>query len=199
MDQTTKKNNFQQLSNSPTHGISDNFPNRKMWEEIAEKFNGKFNIKHTSGNVFEIHNITIPHKKWTINISVSDTRPLKFQVSFDSIIDFEITISWEDLFERILKKLGKPEIELGWDDFDKHYLIKSNHPDLVKKIFTLDIQKIILKHNINSIVYQTDSKNGTSEILSVIQTNAGSKDEMIELIVVFKLIIDNLDELKIIR
>jgi hypothetical protein len=199
MEKTTDENNFQQFLNSPTLGISDNFPNRTMWEEIAEKFEGKFNINHTYSNVFEIHNITIPHKKWTINISVSDTRPLKFQASFVSIIDFELTISWEDFIERIFKKFGKPEIELGWDEFDRHYLIKSNHPDLVKKIFTLDIQKVILKHNINSIIYQTNYRNGTSEILSVIQRNAGSKDVMIELILMFKLLIDYLEESRIIR
>lgn len=199
MDNTSNENNIQQILNSPTLGISDNFPNRTMWEEIAKKFEGKFNIKHTSSNVFEIHNITIPHKKWNIDISVSDTRPLKFKASFSSIIDFELTISWEDFFERILKKFGKPEIELGWNEFDQHYLIKSNHPYLVKKIFTLDIQKTILKYNINSIIFHTDSKNATSEILSVIQRNAGTKDEMIDLILMFKLLIDNLEESKIIR
>ena len=78
-----------------------------MWENIARKFEGKFNIKYTSSNLFEIHNITIPHKKWNIDISVSDTNPLKFKSSFSSIIDFELTISWEDFIEtRILQPLG---------------------------------------------------------------------------------------------
>lgn len=178
---------------------TDNYPKRNLWKDIAKEQNGEFKIKFNSGKEIEIHNISIPHKKWNLEISVSDTRPLKFQVYFSSLQDFELTISWEDFIERILKRFGKPEIELGWKKFDDHYLIKSNRSGLVKKIFAKEIQEIILKHNIYSIIYHTNVKTKRAELISVVQRQVGEKDMIIELIEMFKQLIDNIEKLRIIK
>ena len=90
-------------SKGPTLGYTDNFPKRQMWKEIAKEQNGEFKVKFDSGHAVEIHNISIPHKKWMIEISISDTRPLKFNISFSSLQAFNCMISWEDFIERILK------------------------------------------------------------------------------------------------
>jgi hypothetical protein len=199
MTEEMDENIIQTIINGPSLGYTDNFPKREMWEEIAKKLNGEFKIKYNSGHELEIHNISIPYKKWNIEISVSDTRPLKFQISFSSRQDFELILSWEDFIERILKKFSKPEIELGWQEFDKHYLIKSNRSDLVKHLLTKEIQKSLLKHNVYSISYQSNTATGTSELTSVIQRNAGEKEMIFELIEMYKLLIDNLDKLRIIE
>lgn len=183
----------------PSLGYTDNFPKREMWKEIAKEFNGEFKIKHNSGYELEIHNISIPYKKWNIKISVSDTRPLKFQIFFPASQYFELTLSWEDFIERIIKKFSKQEIEIGWKEFDKHYLIKSNRSDLVKKTITKEIQKSLLKHDVYSISYQTDLKSRTAELNSVIQRRAGNKEMIIELINMYKLLIDNFEKSKIIK
>jgi hypothetical protein len=198
MSSEKKDNTNQPIINGPSLGYTDNFPKREMWKEISKELNGEFKIKYNSGHELEIHNISIPYKKWNIKISVSDSRPLKFQISFLSSQDFELVLSWEDFIERILKKFSKPKIELGWKEFDKHYLIKSNRSDLVKKIITKEIQKSLLKHNVYSISYKTDSKKRTGELISVIQRRAGNKEIIIELIDMYKLLIDNLEKSKII-
>ena len=199
MKKEKEENNIKTIINGPSLGYTDNFPKREMWKEIAKELNGEFKIKHNSGNELEIHYTSIPYKKWTIKISVSDTRPLKFQISFSSSQDFELILSWEDFIERIIKKFGKPEIELGWKEFDKHYLIKSNRSDLVKKTLTKEIQKKLLKHNVYSISYQTDTVTRTSELISVIQRRAGEKEMIMELIEMFKLLIDNFEKSRIIK
>jgi hypothetical protein len=176
----------------PSLGITDNFPKRQMWTEIAKEQSGEFKILHDAGNAIEIHHISIPYKKWDIKISVSDSRPLKFNVSLSYSQEFELMLSQEDFIERIIKKFGKPEIELGWKEFDKQYLIKSNRSDLVKQLLTREIQKTLLKHNIYSISYQSDPKTRTAEMESVIQRDAGNKEMIIELIEMYKLLIDNL-------
>jgi hypothetical protein len=183
----------------PSLGYTDNYPKRQMWEEIAKEFNGEFKIRSNSGHEIEIHNISIPYKKWEIKISVSDSRPLKFMISFSSSQDFELLLSWEDFIERIIKKFSKPEVELGWKEFDKHYLIKSNHPDLVKRTITKDIQKTLLKYNVYSISYLTNHKTKTAELISVIQRSAGTKEMILELIDMYKLLIDNLKKTRIIK
>jgi len=195
----TKKNKTESKLKGPTFGITDNFPKREMWKEIASKFKGDFKIKHTSGHDLEIHNISIPHKKWIIEISVSDSRPLKFQISFDSSQDFELTLSLEDFLEKIFKKFRKPEIELGWKEFDSRYLIKSNRSDLVKKTISTEIQKSLLKHDVYSLAYRTNSKSKKAELISVIQRRVGSKEMNIELINMFTLLIDNLEKARIIK
>jgi hypothetical protein len=185
--------------NGPSLGYTDNYPKRQMWEEIAKELNGEFKIRSNSGHELEIHNILIPYKKWEIKISVSDSRPLKFKISFSSSQDFELLLSWEDFIERIIKKFSKPEVELGWKEFDKHYLIKSNHPDLVKRTITKDIQKTLLKYNVYSISYLTNHKTKTAELISVIQRSAGTKEMILELIDMYKLLIDNLKKTRIIK
>jgi hypothetical protein len=189
----------QSIINKPSLGYTDNFPKREMWKEIAKELNGEFKIKHNSGNELEIHDISIPYKNWNINISVSDTRPLKFTISFSSGQDFKLTISWEDFIERIIKKFSKPDIELGWKEFDKRYLIKSNRSELVKKTITKEIQKCLLKHNVYSLSYRTDLKSRTAELISVIQKRAGNKEMIFELIEMYKLLIDNFEKLRIIK
>ena len=199
MSKENDENIIQTIIKGPSLGYTDNFPKREMWKEIANELNGELKIKHNSGYELEIHNISIPYKKWNINISVSDSRPLKFQVSFSSGQDFELIISWEDFIDRIIKKFSKPEIELGWKEFDKRYLIKSNRSDLVKRTITKEIQKTLLKHNVYSISYQTDSATRTAELISVIQRRAGNKEMIFELIEMYKLLIDNLEKSKIIK
>jgi len=195
----TKETKNQPIIKGPSLGYTDNLPKREMWKGIAKELNGEFKIKYNSGHELEIHNISIPHKKWNINISVSDSRPLKFQISFSSSQDFKLIISWEDFIDRIIKKFSKPEIELGWKEFDKHYLIKSNRSDLVKKTITKEIQKTLLKHDVYSISYQTDLKSRTAELVSVIQRRAGNKEMIFELIEMYKLLIDNLEKSRIIK
>ncbi len=196
---TKEKNKIQEMVKGPSLGYTDNFPKREMWKEIAKKLNGEFKIKFNSGHEIEIHTISIPYKKWTIRISISDARPLKFHILFSSSQDFKLILSWEDIFDRIFKKFSKPEIELGWKEFDKHYLIKSNRSDLVKRIITKDIQRNLLKHNVYSISYQTNSSASTAELISVIQRRAENKEMIYELVEMYKLLIDNLEKSKIIK
>jgi len=110
-----------------------------------------------------------------------------------------LILSWEDFIERIIKKFSKPEIKLGWKEFDKHYLIKSNRSDLVKKTITKEVQGTLLKHNVYSISYQTDSKSRTAELISVIQRKAGNKEMIYELIDMYKLLIENFEKSRIIK
>lgn len=198
---TKEKEESNILSNlkGPSFGYTDNFPKREMWKQIAQELNGEFKIKHNSGNELEIHNISIPYKKWNINISVSDSRPLKFQISFIAGQDFNLILSWEDFIDRIIKKFGKREIELGWKEFDKFYFIKSKCSDLVKKTITKEIQQTLLKYKVYSISYQTNMNSRTAELISVIQRKAGSKEMIYDLIGMYKLLLDNFEEARIIK
>ena len=198
MEKDSNENTLEKISKGPSLGFTDNFPKRQMWKELAKEFKGEYKIKHSSGYGLEIHHVSIPYKKWNIEITVSDTQPLKFQMSFSSLQNFELTISWDDFIERIFKIFNKSDVKLGWKKFDKHYLIRTNRSDFVKNIFCNEVQKKMLKHDVYSISYQTDPKNKKAKLLSVIQRRAGTKEMNIEIIEMFKKIIDKLEKLKII-
>ncbi|RZT96226.1 hypothetical protein EV201_0862 [Ancylomarina subtilis] len=197
-EEKDEKSLLQEILQSPSYGYTDNFPKRDMWKEVAKLYNGEFKIKFNSGCELEIHQIRIPYKKWTIHISVSDTRPMKFQMDFRSRLDFDMLLSWEDFIERIFKKFGEPEIEVDSYAFDKRYLIKSSQPDLLKRLLTKEIQEAFLEYNIYSAAYKTDLELQKAEWLSVIQRKAGCKNFVCGLIDLHMLIIDRLADLKII-
>ena len=72
MKKEKEKNRSQAIIKGPSLGVTDNFPKREMWKEIANELNGEFKIKHNSGNELEIHNISIPYKKWNINLDLAN-------------------------------------------------------------------------------------------------------------------------------
>jgi len=184
---------------SPSLGYTDSFPKRAIWKEIVEIYNGEFKVFYNSGRELERHKVTIPYEKWEIIISVSDTRPLKFSTIFDYNQEFEFFLSWEGFIEKIAKKFGKKEFEFGWKDFDNHYLIEASNEEYVKQVITQKVQEITLKYNIYSISYQTNLNSRNSELLAVIQRQAGKKEQIIEIIEMYKLIIDNLNKKNIIK
>ena len=73
---------LKQVFVTQTKGYLDVSIKRELWQKISDEFKGKFKISRTSGNVFEILKISIPYKNWEIKISESDTRPMKFEISF---------------------------------------------------------------------------------------------------------------------
>lgn len=177
---------------------TDVFPKRDMFRELAKQFNGKFSISHNSGKELETLRVRIPYGNCNINISASDTRPLKFEIDFIPLKEFEVTISWEDFIERILKIFGSAEVELGFKDFDDKYLIKSNDAYYVEKIFTRDIQIEILKFNIFSISYSKSGKE-SSKLISVIQRQIGNFNELVEQVKLFQKIADKMVNLKLVK
>ncbi|MEI6695666.1 MAG: hypothetical protein WCO13_06335 [Bacteroidota bacterium] len=182
-----------------TKGYIDVSLKRELWQKISIEFKGKFKISHNSGNELEILKITIPYKNWEINISESDTRPMKFEISFGSQIEYELIIGFEDSIEKILKRLGKKEVEVGNEMFDKKYLLKSQNSEITRKILQQDIIDGFLKFNIYSLAYTTDTKRGTSKLISVISRTVEDILTMGDLIKLYMRIIDKLIEIKLIE
>jgi hypothetical protein len=199
MKTKSKDNVLKQIFVTQTHGFLDISAKRELFSEISKLFSGDFTIKHTVSYDEEILNISIPYKYWRIEISESDSKPLKFQISFDSLQDFELIISWEETIDKILKKIGKPEIEIGNKDFDDHYLIKSNKSDLAKKLITKEILSCLLKYNVYSISITTDRKSNKTNFLSVISRTLDDKKSYEDIIILHQSLIDQLYNEKIIK
>lgn len=182
-----------------THGYIDVAQKREVWEQIALEFSGELKISHNSSRELEIHKLSIPYKKWNILISESDTKPLKIEIEFRSVFDYNLLLGWEDSIDKILKKIGKQEIEIGNEIFDNRYFIKSNDADKTKNIFTEEIMNLMLKYNVYAVSYTTDSKKQKSNLMSVISRNIDSKDMIKDLILLHFNFIDSLERMHIIK
>lgn len=190
---------LKQVFVTQTKGYLDVSIKRELWQKISDEFKGKFKISRTSGNVLEILKISIPYKNWEIKISESDTRPMKFEISFISQFDYELVIGYEDAFDKILKRLGRKEVEMGNEIFDNKYLIKSQNSEITKRIFKQDIMDDFIKFDIYSLAYTTDSKKRTSNLISVISRTVDDKLTIESLIRLHMRIVDKLKELKLIE
>lgn len=182
-----------------TKGYIDVSLKRELWQQVSNEFKGNFILSHNSGNELEMLKIAIPYKSWQINLSESDTRPLKFEVSFVSQFDYELVVGYEDSFEKILKRLGKKEIELGNKAFDDKYLIESRNSEITKRIFKQEIIDDFLKFDIYSFAYTTDVKNHTAKLTSVISRTVNDKPTVEGLITLHMRIIDKLKEFKLVE
>jgi len=195
----TKENILKQSYVTRTMGYLDVFPKRELWKKISVEFNGTFKISHNSGNELEILTINIPYKNWKIKLSESDTRPFKFEIEFQTNKDFELIIGFEDAIDKLLKRLGKKEIEIACDKFDNRYLIKSQDPELTKRLLTQEIMDCLLKYNVYSLAYNTNLKKLTSSLITVISRTVDDKSTIEDLVKLHMRLIDKLEELMLIK
>ncbi len=181
-----------------THGYIDVSLKQDIWQKVADDFKGIFKVSHNSGNELEMLSLAIPYKHWVIKLSESDTKPLKFEIDFTCLLDYELVLGPEDSIDKLLKKFGKKEIEIGNTAFDSQYLIDSKDHHNTTQIFTAEIVEYLLKHNVYSISYSTNLKKRTSHLISVVNRVTADRNSMDDLIHLYMKIIDRLEVLKIV-
>ena len=142
----------------------------------------------------------MPYKNHKLIITESDTKPLKFEINFKLIKNFEFNISWEDGIEKILKIFGKKDIKINNKQFDNKYLIQSNNPELIINILNKgETKDIILKHNIYLISLTYDKKNEIHKLLTVKDRNTNDINKIIELIRFEFILIDSFIKHKLLK
>jgi len=199
MSEKKREGYLRQVFITQTNGYINVRDKREFWQEVSNEFKGEFKISHNSGNELEILKIYIPYKNWKIKLTESDTKPLKFEISFVSDVDYKLIIEYEDSIEKILKRLGKREVEVGNSIFDAKYLINSSDSEMARRIVNQDVIENFIKYNIYSLSYTTDLIKQASKLISVISRTIDDKSIIEELIRFHMRIIDNLKELMLIK
>ena len=177
-----------------TSGYLDVAAKEELFMDISKMSGGTFTKSHNPGNVLSTLRITIPYKKWVIILTESDTRPLKFQIVFEPLRDYELIIGIEDFFDKILKRLDRTEIEVGDEVFDNRYSIHSNDPVLTRKLLNGSVRDKILKNNLYNISYLNDTKVKASELISVVSRTIDNQEVYLDLISLHQMLIDSLSE-----
>lgn len=181
-----------------TSGFLDVTAKEELFREISSILGGVFSKSHNPGNVLSTLRIAVPYKKWEIILTESDTRPLRFEVGFEPLADLVLIIGVEDSIDKILKKLGKSEIEFGDEVFDDQYLVHSNDPVRAGKVLDERIRAKIIQHQLYNISYLTDHKKKRSQLFSVVSRTIDDKDAYLDMVLLHQMLIDSLSELKII-
>ena len=160
-----------------TKGYIDVSTKRGVWKEIAKQYNGDFKISKTRDSVIEILRMQIKHNNYVMNISESDTRPLKFEIDIKLDEEFNFTITPEDYFEKVSKFFGKQDVIIHNKILDDKYLIQSDQPELlISVIKDKDIQFGLIKCNINSIIFTYDKKKEAHTLFSMINRTTNDVD-----------------------
>ena len=114
-----------------------------VWKEFSKIIDGVF-IKgkswHSDKTEIEYRNSRIVFENYTLWSGKYNTEMTRVYVSFISIDDFRFEICRNGLVRRIEKLLGAQDIEIGREEFDKAFVLKSNNEYKIKKL--LQNQKV---------------------------------------------------------
>jgi len=183
-----------------TQGFIDISKKRDFWKEFAKETNGTFNVKHTVAKDLKILELKIPYKQYLVEFTESDAHPLKINCKLNVNQKFDFSVSYEDAMEKLLKFFGNQDIQVGDKAFDKKYLIQGEKADLIKKVLMKDrIKTILLSNNVFSYNCTWEKKNETVQLTSLVSRTVNSKSELSELFELFRLTIDEMEKLGIIK
>ncbi|MDP2160914.1 MAG: hypothetical protein Q8K02_10555 [Flavobacterium sp.] len=182
-----------------THGYIDISQKQDFWKLMGDDLNVNLKISHNSGNELKSLCICIPYKNQVIKITESDTKPLKFEVDFVYKLDSELTVGSVGKVGRFLYHFSGKTIETGITKFDDQYLIESKDKSMTICLLSNIVIDTMFKHNVYSLSISTNSKKKTSKLISVFGRNIFEMQTMKELVHLHFIIIEKLQELKIIK
>ena len=170
----------------------DMYTKKDIWQELEKILNGKFTIIHTKSNDLNSFHLDFEYNSIKIMMVETDIKPLKFEIELNLKQPFEFNISWEDNVDKLLKFLGKNEVEIGNKEFDSKYLIKATDKTLTQNILNkAGLISQILKTNTYIINCSYNTLKESTEILTVANRNVKSIEELLEFVKVQFLFIES--------
>ncbi|MFH6966698.1 hypothetical protein [Flavobacterium sp. FlaQc-28] len=109
-----------------------------IWNEFANETNETFK----EGYSWRSDSVEIKHKHWKIVFDNYTLWSGKYSTSVTRIVvpitlqgDFKFEIYNEGFIRKVEKLFGAQDIEIGYQDFDKYFTIKSNNEAKTKTLF----------------------------------------------------------------
>jgi hypothetical protein len=109
---------------------------RKVWKELERKYNGKY----LNGNIFSSEKVQIDKDGLLILLDTRwedgeyNKKNTRIIAPYENKTGFHCEIFKEGFFESMGKKLGMQDIEVGIEEFDKNFVLKSNQPNTLRNI-----------------------------------------------------------------
>ncbi|OMQ08751.1 hypothetical protein [[Flexibacter] sp. ATCC 35103] len=108
-----------------------------IWQEFAKETNGTFNEGYSwrsDSNEIEYKNWKITFDNYTLWSGKYSTQLTRVIVPITLKDNLKFEIYREGFTRKIEKLFGAQDIEIGYPEFDKAYIIKSNNEFKIKKI-----------------------------------------------------------------
>jgi hypothetical protein len=126
------------------------------WQQLALEIGGEF----VDGGFWNKDKVVLKYRKTeivlethTISTGRSSSTYTRMKFPFNSTNGFTFSISSENFFTHLIKKIGFNDIQIGECEFDDKMYLKSNNEEKAKSFFTLTI----LKEETFNIVNITES------------------------------------------
>lgn len=127
-----------------------------FWQQFALQTNGTFKEGYSWNSDF----VEIDYKNWKITFDNFTLRAERYRakmtritVPIDLKVDFKFEIYKEGFIQKIGKLLGVQDIEIGFPDFDKAFIIKSNNEFKAKTLLrNQEIRNLIVSQKETNIL-----------------------------------------------
>jgi len=115
-------------------------PNKKeMWQQLAEEINASYvDGGFWQGDRVEAHvdNWTVVLDTYVVSTGKSTITYTRMRAPFVNINNFYFKIYRSGMFTGLGKLLGMQDINVGYEEFDEDFVIKSNSEEKVRQLFS---------------------------------------------------------------
>lgn len=184
-------------------------PNKnEIWKQLSNEINGEF----IPSNFFKPSKVKVNMDDWTIVLDThtvstgkSSVTYTRLRAPFTNNDGFKFKIYREGIFSELGKFFGMQDIEIGDENFDKDFIIKSNNEIKVKELFSdykikelIEKQsKISLETKNNEGMFETHLPYGISELYFKIPGVIKDTDRLKGLFELFKEVLNEMTNIGI--
>ena len=114
------------------------------WRQLAVDLDGEYRESILTRPI-----VSVNHAGYTITLdAVIEARVLitRLQTSFTSTDGFQFLIFRRHIFSPIAEFFGGQDVEIGHPDFDRDFIIRSNHEDQVRRLFSNERLRFLLSN-----------------------------------------------------
>lgn len=110
----------------------------EIWRQLSNELKGDF----IEGGFWKGSKVQVSHGQWTITLDTyyvstgkSAIPYTRLRAPFVNPDNFRFTVYRENLFSAIAKWLGMQDIEVGYPEFDRDFIIKGNDERTLRTLF----------------------------------------------------------------
>jgi hypothetical protein len=112
---------------------------KEVWQQLAEKIQADYvNKGFWAGDRVEAHvdNWVVVLDTYTVSTGKSSITYTRMRAPFVNLDNFYFKIYRTGIFSGLGKMLGMEDINIGYEEFDEDFVIKSNSEEKVKQLFS---------------------------------------------------------------
>jgi len=112
---------------------------KEIWQQLADEIQADYvNMGFWSGDRVEAHidNWVVVLDTYTVSTGKTSVTYTRMRAPFVNLNNFYFKIYRTGIFSGLGKMLGMEDINIGYEEFDEDFVIKSNSEEMVKQLFS---------------------------------------------------------------